>query len=295
MHGIGTVYDSVSKLEKLEVRVEGDLALTLRHPDDTSDVSKMTHALHSTRSVNVAEGVSPSYKQLYGNITVPATVIGGTQYFKAVQGLVTLVAGSSIAEAWGAYGIIVSSADADSLWGVVGELDVAAGALGPGAGQANSFQTAGYFHSFIHTAATFVGSLGIDAPLIGDIWSKTGRRKADAAVAAVLNGDLNQSTAGAGAAFKVYDFNTDSKFDYGLDLYFLSGSYSNVFAVGDLRLSGNTHVISGSATTRQAVETAFPAAPIGSVYVSSGGKIYLKLTDAGANTDWQLVTTSAAD
>jgi hypothetical protein len=34
---------------------------------------------------------------------------------------------------------------------------------------------------------------------------------------------------------------------------------------------------------------------IGSIYLSTAGKQYLKVANAGANTDWQRVTTTAVD
>ena len=259
--------------------------------------ANIRHKLLVDPTMLVTEGVSPSFKCIYGDVIVPAAVTGQTQYIKAGQFRTTVATGAAPAEVWGVYGIVDVAGTGNPInsWPVVGELTVA-GTGNYGNAQANSFHGAGFFHSAINATKTFLG--GIDAPLFGVIELTTGRRKADVAIAAILNGAINQSTAGAGAAFKAYDFSaTDPGFDYGLDLYYSSGSYANVFAVADFRLSANTHIISGTATTRQAVETAFPAAPIGSVYISSGagGVVYVKKTDAGANTDWQRVTTSAAD
>ena len=244
----------------------------------------------------VGDGISPTWKQVYGEITVPAAIVAGTNYFKAVQGLVTALAGSSVAELWGLYGIVVSSADADSLWGCVGELDVAAGVLGPGAGQDNSFQAAGYFHSYISTTASLVAGKGIDAPLVGDIWSKTGRRKANAAVAAVLNGDVNQSTAGAGAAFKAYNFNTGAKFDFGLDLFSDVGAYVSDVAKADVRLTKEVCILQGAgAPVDGGAGTGATFAEKGSMYIDrTNGNAYL---NAGAGTKaapvWKLVTRAA--
>lgn len=52
----------------------------------------------------------------------------------------------------------------------------------------------------------------------------------------------------------------------------------------------------GSASTRSAVRTQLGGvAAIGSVYRSTAGKAYLKVANAGANTDWERITTSAVD
>lgn len=52
----------------------------------------------------------------------------------------------------------------------------------------------------------------------------------------------------------------------------------------------------GAQTTRSGVYgEVTPFAAIGSTYHSTAGKIYLKVANAGASTDWQRVTTTAAD
>lgn len=51
----------------------------------------------------------------------------------------------------------------------------------------------------------------------------------------------------------------------------------------------------GGNTTRAEVLAATSGAKIGSVYFSTTGKIYLKVSANGANTDWEKVTASAAD
>jgi hypothetical protein len=57
----------------------------------------------------------------------------------------------------------------------------------------------------------------------------------------------------------------------------------------------NGQIVAGAAVTRAAVLAAFPTVPIGSIYMSTGGKVYIKVANAGAATDWQLVTATAAD
>jgi len=209
----------------------------------TGDSTVTGGTLWQSETLVVGDGVSPSYKGIYANITVPAAVIGGTQYIKALQGMVTSAASSAPAETWGVYGINNVEGGAIAAYGAVGEIN-ATGAGTIGTGAVNTFLSAGYFHSDVRTAKTISGIQ--DVPLVGIIESTTGRRKADAAVGAVLAGAISQSTAGAGAAFKAYDFNTEANFDYGLDLYYLSGSYSNVFGTADIRLQNGETISNGT-------------------------------------------------
>jgi len=61
-------------------------------------------------------------------------------------------------------------------------------------------------------------------------------------------------------------------------------------------LNGNVAIYAGSATTRTAVRSQVgTGGENGSVYLSTAGKMYLKVNIAGADTDWQKVTTTAAD
>ena len=55
-------------------------------------------------------------------------------------------------------------------------------------------------------------------------------------------------------------------------------------------------VFQGASTTRAAVfAECGAAAAIGAIYLSSAGKQYVKVANAAASTDWQRVTTTAAD
>lgn len=79
-------------------------------------------------------------------------------------------------------------------------------------------------------------------------------------------------------------------------------SFFERLPVGELSVTnrsltaGSAIVMSGTATTRAAVLAQLPDdAGIGSLYLSSGGKMYLRVAAAGASTDIELVTTSAAD
>ena len=62
-------------------------------------------------------------------------------------------------------------------------------------------------------------------------------------------------------------------------------------------MSGSAPVVTGWAlTTRDTVRAACGSEyAIGSIYLSTAWKIYLKVANAGATTDWQLVTATAAD
>ena len=51
----------------------------------------------------------------------------------------------------------------------------------------------------------------------------------------------------------------------------------------------------GGETTRADVLAATTGAGVGSVYFSTAGTAYIKVASAAAETDWQKVTSSAAD
>lgn len=61
-------------------------------------------------------------------------------------------------------------------------------------------------------------------------------------------------------------------------------------------LNGNVAIYAGTAATRTAVRTQVGTSGAnGSMYLSTAGKMYIKVNIAGADTDWQKVTTTAAD
>lgn len=65
-----------------------------------------------------------------------------------------------------------------------------------------------------------------------------------------------------------------------------------------LKGTSNVVIIKGSATTRSGLRTDISdssAISNGSIYLSTAGKMYLKVNNANAATDWEKVTTSAAD
>lgn len=79
---------------------------------------------------------------------------------------------------------------------------------------------------------------------------------------------------------------------------------SQFISVGDRNNpNGTANIFYGDATTRAAVLADVDTDPgsflcgIGSLYLSSAGKLYVKVAQSGtpANTDWQKVTATAAD
>ncbi len=130
-----------------------------------------------------------------------------------------------------------------------------------------------------------------------------GTTTAKGAFVAYIDGDSAQTN--AGAAFKVMYNNSiaASGFNYGVDLADAShdGFAAVNYKIAETRYSNGAHTFTGSATTRAALRAEVDAkiAPanvaIGSPYFSTAGKMYLKVANAGADTDWERVTTSAAD
>ena len=72
---------------------------------------------------------------------------------------------------------------------------------------------------------------------------------------------------------------------------------SNTVSIGGtLTIPSSIAIYAGSATTRLAVRTQVGTAGAnGSIYLSTAGKMYIKVNIAGADTDWQKATTTAAD
>lgn len=54
-------------------------------------------------------------------------------------------------------------------------------------------------------------------------------------------------------------------------------------------------IFTGARTTRDTVRAEATNAAIGAVYLSSAGKIYQKVANAGATADWVRVTATAVD
>lgn len=75
-------------------------------------------------------------------------------------------------------------------------------------------------------------------------------------------------------------------------------------ALDAVRFENGALIVTGLKNTRAAVAAEYATAPIGSVYINTAatggtGRIYLKITESGGatgtSTDWEKVTTSAAD
>ena len=71
-----------------------------------------------------------------------------------------------------------------------------------------------------------------------------------------------------------------------------------------IQMSNGVVIAKGAKATRAAVAAEYATAPIGSIYIStvptgSTGRVYLKITESGGasgtSTDWEKITTSAAD
>lgn len=105
--------------------------------------------------------------------------------------------------------------------------------------------------------------------------------------------DLNNSIAGpSDAAILVAEPTVASTgFNYVIDA---NGTDSPTHAF--VRMQNGAIIYFGTQTTRNAVRTEVgTGGAIGSFYVSTAGKMYLKVATGGADTDWERVTTSAAD
>ena len=62
--------------------------------------------------------------------------------------------------------------------------------------------------------------------------------------------------------------------------------------------TSNVYILKGSSSTRSSLRTEIgdsSSVANGSLYLSTAGKAYLKVNNANAATDWEKVTTSAAD
>lgn len=80
-------------------------------------------------------------------------------------------------------------------------------------------------------------------------------------------------------------------------------AYYEQLPVGEITFSNKTAIGSGTPTIEAgdmtSLATLFAEVPstlsIGSTYLATTGKIYLKVANAGASSDWERVTTTAAD
>jgi hypothetical protein len=105
--------------------------------------------------------------------------------------------------------------------------------------------------------------------------------------------NLNNSIGGtSGAAFLVSE---PSLANLGWD-FIVDANGVKVGGHAFARMQNGACIYFGSQTTRDAVRAEVgTGGAIGSFYASSARKMYLKVANAGATTDWQLVTATAAD
>jgi hypothetical protein len=144
------------------------------------------------------------------------------------------------------------------------------------------------------------------AAVIGDVGSDGASSTANGAFMAVINGGDPGELVTANAAYGVDYLNgtVGSHFNYGIDLsHAAHDAYPAVsYGIADVRLSNGTRIYTGSAATRAAVRAQVgDSAPIGSLYVGSTAvgttkpNLYVKVLNAGANTDWERIVTQASD
>lgn len=74
-------------------------------------------------------------------------------------------------------------------------------------------------------------------------------------------------------------------------------SLLQVMNIGVAQFPTGARIVSGAKTTRATVlaETADLKCGIGSIYMSTAGKQYVRVAAAGVEADWERTTTSAAD
>lgn len=76
----------------------------------------------------------------------------------------------------------------------------------------------------------------------------------------------------------------------------ISATAGNVVAAAGALGAKTARIYAGAQVTRDTVRAEVgTAGGIGSIYCSTGGKVYIKVANADATADWQLVTASAAD
>ena len=259
------------------------------------DIVSVAGPIVTNPTLNVAEGVSPSYKNQYVNIAIPASVIGGTQTIKGMQSWLTLAASSAPGEVFGVYGNVVSSGAPAGAYGVVGEFDnVLSTPSGVGVGVMGTYDGV--------TAVTATpGATGLfSAAVCGQVWDRN-TAGPTACILALINGDTNrQSGNPVGAAFKAINrcISFATGFNYGIDFY-VESPFTRGALKGEVRMNTGAVVASGTAANRAAVRTqlgdgALPA--LGSLYLSTtAGKLYFKRANGSADTDWYLVTISDTD
>jgi hypothetical protein len=231
-------------------------------------------------NLTAAQGVSPSYKGIYDLVTVPASVTGGTQNVKAVQGVVTLNASSAPAEIWGVYGLINSSGAPVSVYGAVGEVDIVASTPSNAA-----FGLLGTYDGQVSITATPTPTGRFSAAVAGQVWDRN-TTGPTAIFLALDNGDDNRQAANPiGAAFKAINRHISfvTGFNYGLDLFIESG-FSRGSLVASIRLETGVTIGNGTGVPSMNCQS-------GSISLRSGtGVASTVLYVCGATNTWTAVT-----
>jgi len=114
--------------------------------------------------------------------------------------------------------------------------------------------------------------------------------------------DVNAGAVNAGALGVTYDTGLNGKLTVGNGVLVSSGSTTItagnlIMTNGYIQNPSGTWYISGTATTRDAarLSTNGQAAPIGSLYLSTGGVLYFKVANSNATSDYERVSTTAGD
>ena len=218
----------------------------------------------------------------------------------AVQGLTTKASGVSTGEAWtGNFILTMTGGKYEDVFGVSSDVVIGAtSSVGSASSPAVNNLVAGRFSSYVDTSAT-LSAVVLDVPILSVLnGGANDRAKADAAVMAMIDGG-SAGTVTAESAFAVRDYGdvgAGDEFDYGLNLYFNSAPFANTFAQSDIRVSSGAKIFTGSAANGDAVYAEVGAKDAtGSLYITTAGKLYVQVANAGAATDWELVTTTDAD
>lgn len=215
-----------------------------------------------------------------GSVNVTPTLTGANDVYKAaVRGNATIAAATGSS----------TFLNPSSFFGVKGYIS--------GANLSGTANTLAGVHGIYNVTGTSASVLP-KAGVIGVVGDTT--TTADCAVMGYLDGDGGVTTARAAFGVMMQNSSGASGFQYGLDLQLqlVTGheTYSQAYKKADVRLQNGQEVYTGAETTRDAVRAAVGTqGAIGSLYCSSAGKMYLKVAAGDATTDWQRVTTTAAD
>lgn len=105
----------------------------------------------------------------------------------------------------------------------------------------------------------------------------------------IINNSDNSTSDALTYGAHLSDAGTNTGFTNGFSTY-------GATVVCEFQLKGGACLYSGAQTTRNGVRGEVgTAGAIGSLYLSTAGKLYLKVANAGAEADWEKVTSSAAD